>query len=43
MDHFFVEHPVIQVKKGDFTSYQSGVMSKEDVQCEEAMLEAFGE
>ena len=43
MDHFFVEHPVIQVKKGDFPSYQSGVMSKEDVQCEEAMLEAFGE
>jgi len=41
MKHFFKEHPaVLQGEKG--SSHSSG-KTKEDVQCEEALLEAFGQ
>ena len=42
MRHFFAEHPIIKsnIKKVD--SPQQSMKTKEDVQCEEAILEAFG-
>ena len=43
MKHFFVEHPSV-LRKGKVSSYSShsSAMTNEDVQCEEALLEAFG-
>jgi hypothetical protein len=43
MKHFFAEHPAIPDRNNNLSSLQPSSMSKEDVQCEEAMLEAFGE
>jgi len=40
MDHFFAQHPVI-LKKGKQSDATNS--SKDDVLCEEAILEAFGE
>ena len=41
MRHFFKEHPMVQVNVGKQTSCLSAKKSLEDVQCEEALLEAF--
>ena len=41
MKHFFREHPALK-KKNFPTPSQLSVQSKEDIQCEEAILEAFG-
>ena len=42
MRHFFAEHPIIKahIEKNDFP--QLSIKTTEDVQCEEAILEAFG-
>lgn len=42
MSHFFAEHPAIKARKGKQVSSRSLNQTFEDVQCEEAMLEAFG-
>lgn len=42
MRHFFAEHPAIKAKKEKQNSSQSSKNTLEDVQCEEALLEAFG-
>ena len=39
---FFAQHPVIQGKRGKQVSSQSPAKTKEDVQCEEVLMEAFG-
>ena len=41
MRHFFKEHPA--VLQGEKSSSHSSGKTKEDVQCEEALLEAFGQ
>ena len=43
MRHFSAEHPAIQIqKKVDNNSINSSSHRKADIQCEEALLEAFG-
>ena len=42
MRHFFEEHPVIEVNKHRQVSPQLPKKILEDIQCEEALLEAFG-
>lgn len=41
MRHFFKEHPMIRVNKTQQILSQSAKKSLEDIQCEEALLEAF--
>ena len=41
MKHFFKEHPVVQGEEGSSTSSRLSVTSEEDIQCEEALIEAF--
>jgi len=41
MKHFFAEHPAIQSVKTDPVPPQIPIQNEEDVQCEEALLEAF--
>ena len=43
MSHFFAEHPAIKARKEKQVSSQSSKTTLEDVQCEEALLEAFGQ
>lgn len=42
MRHFFAEHPIIKANIGKNDSPQLPIKTAEDVQCEEAILEAFG-
>ena len=42
MKHFFKEHPAVQRKKSSSASSCSSVKTKEDIQCEEELMEAFG-
>ena len=42
MKHFFSEHPAFEVEKHQQVSPQASKKTFEDVQCEEALLEAFG-
>ncbi|MEO1002644.1 MAG: GSCFA domain-containing protein [Cyanobacteria bacterium J06638_7] len=43
MRHFFSEHPIINSKVPQHVSTKSPGWTEEDVQCEEAMLEVFGQ
>tara|TARA_Y100000766_G_scaffold281420_1_gene292917 strand:- start:338 stop:1396 length:1059 start_codon:yes stop_codon:yes gene_type:complete len=42
MRHFFAEHPAIQSEKINSVAPQSSISTKEDIQCEEALIETFG-
>jgi len=42
MRHFFAEHPAIEVNKHQQVPSESSKKTLEDIQCEEALLEAFG-
>lgn len=42
MRHFFREHPAIQKENKNTILHQSTMKTEEDIQCEEAMIEAFG-
>ncbi len=42
MKHFFKEHQSVQRKKSSSVSSYSSVKTKEDIQCEEELMEAFG-
>ena len=42
MRHFFSQHPVVVPKKNKFTTLNKSEKTLEDIQCEEAILEAFG-
>ncbi|MFN9630346.1 MAG: GSCFA domain-containing protein [Cyanobacteriota bacterium] len=41
MRHFFAEHPAIKVNKHEQDSSRSSKKTLEDIQCEEALMEAF--
>ena len=43
MSHFFAEHPVIQDLPSKSTSSKLLKKTQEDLQCEEALIEAFGQ
>ena len=42
MKHFFTEHPAIKANMTKLDQSQLSIASKEDIQCEEEILEAFG-
>ena len=42
MRHFFAEHPALKANKKKSNSHQFSMKTKVDVQCEEALMEAFG-
>ena len=42
MRHFFAEHPVIEANKKGLVPPDMFAVNSDDVQCEEAILEAFG-
>jgi len=42
MKHFFAEHPTIELKKEHTLESNLSEDIKEDIQCEEALMEAFG-
>ena len=43
MKHFFSEHPAIRRKKNRRKSEKLSTLNNQDIQCEEALMEAFGQ
>ena len=41
MRHFFSEHPVLESSKKISTSQMPVSTSRDDIQCEEALMEVF--